>query len=193
MLNRILSLTFVYFLFQNSISAQRTDTTKSKFPDPKKATLRSLILPGWGQAYNKQYWKIPIAVGAVTIPAVLFFDNKSDRKTAQKNYEILLHAVDNSGQIDLQKINQLDAAYLTAFKKSNNRDALLGAIQNQRNQFRRNQDYAALWFFILWGLNVADAAVSAHLKHFDISPNLSMQTNLYSNNLLATLKLRWKY
>jgi len=27
---------------------------------PKKALLRSAILPGLGQAYNKQYWKIPI-------------------------------------------------------------------------------------------------------------------------------------
>ena len=29
---------------------------------PQVATRRAAILPGWGQATNKEYWKIPIAV-----------------------------------------------------------------------------------------------------------------------------------
>ena len=28
---------------------------------------------------------------------------------------------------------------------------------------------------LLWGLNVVDAAVDAHLKTFDVSPDLSLQ------------------
>ena len=31
-----------------------------------------------------------------------------------------------------------------------------------------------LVFLILWGLNVVDAAVDAHLKAFDVSPDLSL-------------------
>ena len=30
------------------------------------------------------------------------------------------------------------------------------------------------FFIILWGLNVVDAAVDAHLKAFDVSPDLSL-------------------
>jgi hypothetical protein len=31
-----------------------------------------------------------------------------------------------------------------------------------------------LFFILLWGLNVVDAAVDAHLKSFDITPDLSL-------------------
>ncbi|MFY7907904.1 MAG: DUF5683 domain-containing protein, partial [Emticicia sp.] len=31
---------------------------------PRTVLLRSLVLPGWGQATNKQYWVIPIVYGA---------------------------------------------------------------------------------------------------------------------------------
>ena len=36
------------------------DTAISKKHNPKIATFRSAILPGWGQAYNRKYWKIPL-------------------------------------------------------------------------------------------------------------------------------------
>ena len=43
----------------------KTDTTKKKIYDPKVAARRSALIPGWGQAYNKKYWKIPIVYGAL--------------------------------------------------------------------------------------------------------------------------------
>lgn len=47
-------------------------------------------------------------------------------------------------------------------------------IRNFRNSVRQNMDYCVLYFLISWGVNVADAAVDAHLKTFDVSDDLSL-------------------
>jgi hypothetical protein len=44
-----------------------------------------------------------------------------------------------------------------------------------RNEFRKNMDLSILAFLIIWGLQVADAAVDAHLKPFNVNDNLSLQ------------------
>ena len=35
-------------------------TKKTKTYSPALAATRSAIIPGWGQIYNKKYWKVPI-------------------------------------------------------------------------------------------------------------------------------------
>ena len=49
------------------------------------------------------------------------------------------------------------------------------SLRFYRNQYRRDIDYSTLFFLILWGLNVVDATVDAHLKSFDVSPDLSFR------------------
>ncbi len=60
--------------------------TSARKNNPKIATFRSAVLPGWGQAYNKKYWKIPIIYGALGTTAYIFTYNL-------KTYKILRQAV----------------------------------------------------------------------------------------------------
>ena len=48
-------------------------------------------------------------------------------------------------------------------------------LVNYRNEFRRNMDYSVLFFLVFWGLNIVDATVDAHLKGFDVTPDLSLK------------------
>ena len=130
------------------------DTTV-KF-NPKVAALRSAILPGWGQWYNKKYWKIPIIYGALGITTGVFFYNL-------KTYRLLREAVIYRAAGDSDRVAPEFQAFSTGFLREN------------RNVFRQNIDYSVLVFLVFWGLNVVDATVDAHLKAFDVSPNIGMR------------------
>ncbi|MEO8819519.1 MAG: DUF5683 domain-containing protein [Ginsengibacter sp.] len=144
------------------------DTTV-KF-NPHVATLRSLILPGWGQFYNKKYWKIPIVYGALGITAGVFFYNI-------KEYRLLRNAV-----ISRAKATTADSLAIPP----DLRIYSTGSLRLNRNAFRQNIDYSVLVFVLFWGLNVMDATVDAHLKAFNVSSDISMKIrpgfNYVSNN-----------
>ncbi len=134
------------------------DTATKKF-DPKKASIRSAIIPGWGQAYNKKYWKIPIVYGALGTTAGIFFFNL-------KTYKEFKQAVILLSDADSANDNQVSQEL---------RDAPLENLRTYRNIYRQNIDYSVLFFLLFWGLNVVDATVDAHLKAFDISPDITMK------------------
>ena len=151
--------------------------TKPKH-NPKIATRRSAILPGWGQAYNKEYWKIPIVYGVLAIPTTTFIYNNTWYNRTKTAYELLFKASDpNATQQDIDNLKLIHPK-LQGFS--------LSSLQKFRNTFRQDRDYSVLWFVVAWGLNVVDATVFAHLKEFDVSNNLSMQIKPSINPVLNT-------
>ena len=131
---------------------------------PGKAALRSAIIPGWGQVYNKKYWKVPIIYGALGISAGIFvynYQNYKDTRFAYKvKYNMRVHGTDSSLYVDIDdQLKPLSEESLRFY----------------RDSYRRDIDYSVLFFVLLWGLNVVDAAVDAHLKSFDVSPDLSLR------------------
>lgn len=142
------------------------DSTIKKVHSPKVAAIRSAILPGLGQIYNKKYWKLPIVYGLLGVSTGVFvFNLKNYRATRfayQAKYKASL-APPLRDSTDYFKIRS-DLVPLSA-----------ESLKFYRDQYRRDIDYSALLFLICWGLNVVDAVVDAHLQGFDISPNLSLK------------------
>jgi hypothetical protein len=142
------------------------DTSAKKF-NPKTATFRSAVLPGWGQAYNKKYWKIPIVYGALGITAYTFFNNL-------KTYKLLRQAVIYRSDTIPSNDALIDPRFINLSTES---------IKRNRSVFRQNVDYSVLAFIIFWGLNIADATVDAHLKAFDVNNELSLRIKLGHNQI----------
>jgi hypothetical protein len=141
-----------------------TSTVKAKPKhDPRIATRRSLIFPGLGQIYNREYWKLPIVYGAIAIPTYTYIFNDNYYKELRFAYEARYKAA--QAVPDSTDYNSLDAIY---------KRVDVASIQSARNATRKNRDYSIIWFFIVWGLNVADATVFGHLKNFDVSNDLTL-------------------
>ena len=99
--------------------------------------------------------------GALGVTAGIFFRNIKQYKDAKSAYIL---AKDNDPSNDYL----IKQPYFSVKDQPER-------IRTFRNQVRQNVDYTVLVFLIFWGLNVADAAVDAHLKTFDVSDNLSFQ------------------
>ncbi len=139
--------------------ADTSNKKKVKKFDPRIATKRSALIPGWGQIYNKKYWKLPLVYGGLGITAGVFQYNV-------KNYKLLRLAY----MYKIDTISANDALIDPRFKNLS-----ANALRSYRTAFRQNVDYTVLFFIAFWGLNVVDATVDGHLKQFDVNDNLSLQ------------------
>jgi len=119
---------------------------------PGKATIYSILVPGLGQAYNGEYWKIPIYWGLM-IGSYHFWDQN---RTNYKKYKRIhnLATTEDSGYDG--RITAEQALYY-------------------RNVFRRYRDYSVVAFIGSYLLQIIDANVFAYLQDFEVSDNLSMK------------------
>lgn len=140
---------------------QKTKKDSSKKFNPRIATFRSAVLPGWGQIYNKKYWKLGLIYPALGITAGVFNYNVKTYKELRQAFGQRLRADTVPG-----------ADTLIALKY---RSLSAQSLRSYRNEFRQNIDYTVLVFIIFWGLNVIDATIDAHLKNFDVSDDISLK------------------
>src|SRR6185503_14763817 len=157
---------------------EKEDTSSVKTHSPRKAALRSAILPGLGQIYNKKYWKLPIVYGALGVATGIFFFNYGNYKDTRFAYKVKYNMRQpGATHADSALLDQIKEALKPLSEES---------LRNYRNQFRRDIDYSAVFFLFIWGLNVLDATVDAHLKSFDVSPNLSLQIKPGHSDMAGT-------
>jgi len=162
----------------------KTDSSKNgvkkevRVYNPKTAAIRSAVLPGLGQIYNRKYWKLPIVYGALGVTAGVFFYNLTNYRNTRFAYQAMYKASQPGATL-------ADSADYFKIKPPLERYSLQ-TLKYYRDGFRRDIDYSILVFMLLWGLNVVDAAVDAHLKAFDVSPDLSLYIKPGHSRLAGT-------
>jgi hypothetical protein len=145
---------------------------------PKKAAIRSALVPGLGQIYNKRYWKLPIVYGGLGLTGGLFIYNLQSYREFRQAYQVrVAYGRNPQDPVNLANYNSLEQIYKVLDPE---------VIRLYRDDARRNVDYSALFFILFWGLQVVDAAVDAHLKSFDVSPDLSFRFKFGHSQMAGT-------
>ncbi|MBP6385899.1 MAG: hypothetical protein KA327_04705 [Pseudarcicella sp.] len=174
---KIIVLALVFFqtkaqaiLLPNTNNTGKVDTMPVAKPlykiVPKIATYKSAILPGYGQIYNRQYWKVPFVYGGLGLSVYYIITNNNKYlkyKTALASFYDSNLQLKANEPIVLVTINGIT------------RQLNFNQILRRTDFYRRNRDYSYLALAGVWVFNIIDANVSAHLKTFDLSDDISFQ------------------
>lgn len=116
-------------------------------PYAGRATVYSILCPGLGQAYNGEYWKIPIYVGGIA--GSVYFYTKN-RKQYIRFRDIYREAVEPGykGPVTAEQ-----AKYF-------------------RDEYRRYRDYSVVAIAAFYLLQIIDANVFSYMNDFDVSDNV---------------------
>ena len=125
-------------------------------PNPKKSALYSAILPGAGQLYNRQYWKIPVVYAGVGATVGFIIHNSNQYRRFRKAY--------------VSRIN--DPTFQDEFTLQGR---TINDLQILQNAYKKDLDLTVLLGVIGYTLQVLDALTFAHLRNFDVSKNISLK------------------
>lgn len=139
---------------------------------PTGALWRSIAVPGWGQFYNRQYFKIPFVYAG--FGAFGF-------RAYQAHQEYLFYRRAHlygrgSSLVDEGESNPYQQ-YQQQFNEAAERlgGERLRAMRQQRDQYRRQRNLSILGMGLFYALTVLDAYVSAHLLTFDVGGDLAIR------------------
>ncbi len=122
------------------------------YPHAGKATMYSLLVPGLGQIYNREYWKLPLYLGAMGFGIHYYSDCARNFERFRSIYK---EATENS------------AAYTGPITAD---QALY-----YRNIYRRYRDYALLAIAAVYLLQVMDANVFSYMHNFEVDDDISLR------------------
>ncbi len=131
---------------------------------PSKAAFYSAVFPGGGQAYNKKYWKVPLAWAAVGIPTYFYLNNNSEYKRYREAYKLR-----KRGLVD--EFTLEDGTKLIS----------LTGLERAQKTLRGNRDLSLLVVIVGYVLQIVEASVNAHLLQFDASDDISINPTIINN------------
>ncbi len=147
---------------------------------PARAAFYSAVLPGLGQAYNKKYWKVPIVWAGIGTGVYFYMNNKDLYERYQTAYKLRI-----SGRDD--EFNGEDG---------NPNVSTDGLIRAQKT-IKKNMDLSIFVTLALYGLNIIEANVDAHLDDRAFSRDLSFRPSFYidpiNNQFITGINLKYNF
>jgi hypothetical protein len=163
-----------------SVTHAQPDTTRAALlaengfpPDhsPRGALWRALAAPGWGQLYNRQYYKIPFVYAGLAGGgfAVYEMNRRYDLFQKANLYKIGENQREGGGE---NPYHQFEDEFNQAVERLGGEEQV-GSVSGRqlrdlRDKNRRRRDLSILGTGLFYALTVLDAYISAHLLTFDV-------------------------
>ena len=122
----------------------------NKSPDPGRATLYSALLPGLGQIYNGEYFKVPIYWGCLLGATHFLLNNNMNYKRFKR--------IHNEATTDPNYTGTISGETAKWY----------------RDEYRRYRDYSIVATALFYLIQVIDANVFAYMHDFEVSDEISM-------------------
>ncbi len=125
-----------------------------KEPDPGRATIYSVLLPGLGQIYNGELYKAPIYWGGLMISVDFLIKNNMNYKRFKRIHN---------------EATTPDSGY---------NESISGETAKwYRDVYRRYRDYSIVATAAVYLLQVIDANVFAYMHDFEVTDDISMKVS----------------
>lgn len=122
---------------------------------PRTALFLGLLIPGAGQAFNKRWWKLPLAYGAY---GFAYYRIAGTRKLYNEWEGFFQEAVASGGTVTVAPGIDWNSRQ----------------IKTYRDRFRDDKDRAVFLMIGIHLLTSLEAFVDAHLKNFNIDDDLGV-------------------
>lgn len=138
-------------LYWGSLMDGVTCYQKDVHPQPGRATIYAILLPGLGQIYNKEYWKVPIYWGCLAGSVHFYVTNN-------RNYQRFKRIHNEATNPDIQYDGPISAETAVWY----------------RDVYRRYRDYSIVAIAGFYLLQILDANIFAYMHDFEVTNDLSM-------------------
>jgi hypothetical protein len=135
----------------------KTDTSSWSGHSPKKAALLAMV-PGFGQIYNRKYWKVPLVWGGLGVMSYYVVENNKEYQRFREGYIAKYENIEADSAIHIDKFPLYT----------------LEQLKDDKNLYWKKRDRMILFMAGFYIITIIDATVDAHLYSFDISDDLSM-------------------
>ena len=125
----------------------------TRVPSPAKSTMYSLLLPGLGQIYNGEAWKVPLYLGLIAGGAHFWADNNRQYLRWKNTYDL-------ANSTDPNVVKPPQSAETAKY---------------YRDVYRRYRDYSILATALFYLVQVIDANVIAYMVGFEVTDDISLR------------------
>ena len=127
----------------------------TRSPDPAKSTFYSILLPGLGQIYNGEAWKVPIYIGL--LGGMVNFAHENNVQYQRWKW------IHNQATSDDPSVEKPPQTAETA--------------KYYRDSYRRIRDYCILGVALAYVIQAVDANVFAYMQDFEVDDNITLKVS----------------